>query len=422
MKKKCFHFLLFVFCSFFSFSQTLTPVENQEGKWGLVNENNELIVNYIHDYIDNNFEDFGFAFAFNDSFCILLDKSGKETTGKIDNCRYRFAGLWDDTSLVYGILNNGGESFQVVSKIELIVEMDQWGSENILYLIQTEHILSEKGLFGICHNGIVSNIEFENIKAPSVYILNDDEFYIQYRPFGVDTAGHIFAVDVINSLGIPYNIPEGNFHPGRLNNTEEEILNEINDYLSDFNIPDIEQLIPLDLFDIENIRFMVRQNSKWGVIDKEMKIVLPCEYDDIVMKSEQIVATKNSVSQYFDYHGNELDTEGLRIVAQIPETFTDSRDGKTYKTVKIGNQTWMAENLNFTTAEGSWCYDDDTVNCNKYGRLYSWETARDVCPAGWHLPSKAEFETLLSNVGGSGSNAYYALKDCGSSGFNALFG
>jgi hypothetical protein len=309
MKKINFSLALFVFCSYFSFSQTLTPVENQEGKWGLVNENNELIVNYIYDDIDNNFEDFGFAFAFNDSFCILLDKSGKETTGKIDNCRYRFAGLWDDTSLVYGILNNGGESFQVVSNIELMVEMDQLGSENILYLIQTEHILSEKGLFGICHNGIVSNIEFENIKAPSVYILNDDEFYMQYRPFGVDTAGHIFAVDVLNSLGITDNIPEGNFHPGRVNTTEEKMLNKVNDYLNNFNMVDIEQLIPLDLFDSENIRFMVKQNGKWGVIDKEMKFVLPCEYDNIVMKSEQIVATKNSVSQYFDYHGLELNSK-----------------------------------------------------------------------------------------------------------------
>ncbi len=102
-------------------------------------------------------------------------------------------------------------------------------------------------------------------------------------------------------------------------------------------------------------------------------------------------------------------------------SFTDTRDGKTYKTVKIGNQTWMAENLNYSTGN-SWCYDNNTSNCSKYGRLYDWETAKKACPRGWHLPSKSEFEILLSKVGGEGSNAYHALKDGGSSGFSALFG
>lgn len=103
-------------------------------------------------------------------------------------------------------------------------------------------------------------------------------------------------------------------------------------------------------------------------------------------------------------------------------TFTDSRDNKTYNTVKIGNQTWMAENLNYNTSSGSWCYNNSNDNCNKYGRLYDWETAKTVCPTGWKLPSKTDFETLLNNVGGSGSNAYKALMPSGSSGFSALFG
>ena len=77
-------------------------------------------------------------------------------------------------------------------------------------------------------------------------------------------------------------------------------------------------------------------------------------------------------------------------------SFTDPRDGKTYKTVKIGNQVWMAENLNYDAGSGSWCYED----CSQYGRLYNWETAKGVAPQGWHLPSKSEFETLLNNLGG----------------------
>jgi uncharacterized protein (TIGR02145 family) len=78
----------------------------------------------------------------------------------------------------------------------------------------------------------------------------------------------------------------------------------------------------------------------------------------------------------------------------------DSRDGKTYKTVKIGKQVWMAENMNYETA-GSYCYDDDPANCEKYGRLYTWPAALNACPEGWRLPTYADFETLMSNVGGS---------------------
>jgi len=86
--------------------------------------------------------------------------------------------------------------------------------------------------------------------------------------------------------------------------------------------------------------------------------------------------------------------------AQEKGTFTDPRDKKTYKTVKIGKQTWMAENLNFN-AEGSKCYNNEEENCQKYGRLYNWNTAMKVCPKGWHLPSKDEWQTLVDFAGGN---------------------
>jgi uncharacterized protein (TIGR02145 family) len=69
---------------------------------------------------------------------------------------------------------------------------------------------------------------------------------------------------------------------------------------------------------------------------------------------------------------------------------------------KIGTQTWMRENLDYN-ASGSKCYGNDPTNCSSC-RLYDWNTARTICPSGWHLPTNAEWTTLINYAGGN-SNA-----------------
>jgi uncharacterized protein (TIGR02145 family) len=101
-------------------------------------------------------------------------------------------------------------------------------------------------------------------------------------------------------------------------------------------------------------------------------------------------------------------------------TFKDDRDGNTYKWVKICDQVWMAKNLNYAES-GSKCYGNVEANCDKYGRLYDWATAMNllsscnssncsgqvsskhqgICPSGWHIPSDAEWDALMTAVGGS---------------------
>jgi len=117
-------------------------------------------------------------------------------------------------------------------------------------------------------------------------------------------------------------------------------------------------------------------------------------------------------------------SSGDGIIINCPNAATTDNTvacgGQTYRTTKIGNvweQVWMAENLNYDVS-GSVCYDNDPANCGIYGRLYNWATAmansassnlnpsgvKGICPDGWHLPSNAEWDDLIYEVGNKGTN------------------
>ena len=124
---------------------------------------------------------------------------------------------------------------------------------------------------------------------------------------------------------------------------------------------------------------------------------------------------------------------GTVLTAQESGQFTDPRDGQVYKTVKIGKQVWMAENLNYKSESNKAIFRNNTDVSDVFGRLYTWEIAQEVCPDGWHLPSDEEWVTLAKQLGGetiAGSKMKEASKywvslneeSSNTSGFSALPG
>lgn len=85
--------------------------------------------------------------------------------------------------------------------------------------------------------------------------------------------------------------------------------------------------------------------------------------------------------------------------SQSSGKFTDPRDQKEYYWIKLGPQTWMAQNLNHPVGEGGYIYNDDSIQAAKYGHHYTWTAAQKACPKGWKLPSEKDWHALIATLG-----------------------
>ena len=135
----------------------------------------------------------------------------------------------------------------------------------------------------------------------------------------------------------------------------------------------------------------------------------PTSYGEIILVSSSSATPKDVVlssSEKSSSSETSVSSSSSAAVSNVEYgTFTDARDGKSYKTVVIGGKTWMAENLNYdnsATATGSidssFCYDGIPANCEKYGRLYQEYAATAVCPEGWRLPTADDWRDLTTTA------------------------
>lgn len=163
--------------------------------------------------------------------------------------------------------------------------------------------------------------------------------------------------------------------------------------------------------------------------------------DDRGWRTAQRINTKAAYQQYLQQFPNGRHAakanqaiQKIDDAAGSPKKGSATLGGQTYNTIQFTDSglIWMAENLTYGsfTAGGGRCYDNESSNCSKYGRLYSWEAAKKACrEIGWRLPTDREWRDLAKRFGGAGDDAadrgkaaYEALTQGGESGFSARLG
>lgn len=187
----------------------------------------------------------------------------------------------------------------------------------------------------------------------------------------------------------------------------------------------------------------IQSSSSSSKVESSSSVILSGDsHEESSSSSSSSLKSVSSSSKQLSSSSSEKNGDGwswevpkeVRLNPEIAyDSMTDSRDGQIYKTVKIGNQVWMAENLNYADSVAtpslmgkSCCFLNKVENCAVAGRLYTWMAAIDsvklykdkfvkcgvgktcslpdtvygICPPGWHLPTNKEWKTLFNEVGG----------------------
>ena len=179
-------------------------------------------------------------------------------------------------------------------------------------------------------------------------------------------------------------------------------------YTSDYFVKDYSATANWSMSEFYGLTCTKDAEIQKGVRDPGKSYV--CDADKFRLANDEEIKVGKGCTSYNGKDSVKIDSvdwlcSSGKWIAKIVGTMKDTRDNKTYKTVTIGTQTWMAENLNYDykvdgESYGNYC---DTDNCSTYGRYYTWEVAYNACPTGWHLPKDTEWSALYDAVG---KNAY----------------
>ena len=156
----------------------------------------------------------------------------------------------------------------------------------------------------------------------------------------------------------------------------------------------------------DSVSYVICKNGSWKEIDMDTygKTCTNAEVgtrtNGVVTETNKYYSTSNGWVLMGDWSW-DLPKEAYLNPEIEYGTMTDERDGQVYRTTTIGDQVWMAENLNYadSSLKGKSCYKL-AVNCDVAGRLYTWAAATTACPSGWHLPNRGEWSVLYTAVGG----------------------
>jgi len=178
-------------------------------------------------------------------------------------------------------------------------------------------------------------------------------------------------------------------------NKRLRLLSPMRSLVADYNVSGYELILVYD--ERRSARFIKKEN--FGEYKKKKaEEAKEAAKEEANREAERLAKEAKAAKEKAKSEAESMWKKYDRIFEKISSYFTDSRDGQKYRSVKIGGKTWMARNLNYQTGN-SWCYGGDDLNCDRYGRLYDWNTAKTACPAGWHLPSREEWKGLVSASG-----------------------